>query len=96
MTGEKDVQPETKALNAAVRGALAFNDTRDFADASRGLVAAAPAETLKRDNGFPIWDMAAYDFEDAVRARLLRLGQPTACARFTSATWASTTATRRT
>jgi len=65
MTGEKEAQPATTALNAAVRGALAFDDTRDFADASRGLVAAAPAGALKRDNGFPIWDMAAYDFEDA-------------------------------
>jgi alkyl sulfatase BDS1-like metallo-beta-lactamase superfamily hydrolase len=68
MTAEKDAQPATMAVNAAIGGRLAFDDTRDFADASRGLVAAAPSDPLKRDNGFPIWDMAAYDFEDAEQA----------------------------
>jgi len=65
MTGEKDAQPATTAVHTAALGALPFDDLRDFADASRGLVAAAAPEALKRDNGFPIWDMAAYDFEDA-------------------------------
>ena len=65
MTAEKDAQRATTAVNTAMLERLAFDDTRDFADASRGLVAAAPGDALKRDNGFPIWDMAAYDFEDA-------------------------------
>jgi alkyl sulfatase BDS1-like metallo-beta-lactamase superfamily hydrolase len=33
-----------------------------------GLVAAAPADAVTREGGFPIWDMGAYGFEDADQA----------------------------
>src|SRR6201996_7786052 len=62
---EKDAQPATVTLNAAVLGGLAFDDKQDFAAASRGLVAAAPSDAVRKDGGLPIWDMGAYGFEDA-------------------------------
>ena len=35
----KDAEPSTRAVNAAVRAALPFEDRRDFTDARRGLIA---------------------------------------------------------
>ncbi len=65
-TGGKAAQPATAAANAAVLGRLAFGDRADFENASRGLVAAAPAGPVPRPGGgFPVWDMGAYEFEDA-------------------------------
>jgi alkyl sulfatase BDS1-like metallo-beta-lactamase superfamily hydrolase len=53
----------TKDVNALYRQGLPFNDTRDFADASRGLLASLPDPVVIRNSdGVPVWDATAYDF----------------------------------
>ncbi|GAB1645316.1 alkyl/aryl-sulfatase [Krasilnikovia sp. MM14-A1259] len=66
--GPKDAQPSTRARNEAMLALLPFSDRQDFEDVSRGLVEAASTEAIRRPNGFPIWDLGAYSFQDAPTA----------------------------
>ena len=53
----------TKDVNALYRRGLPFNDTRDFADARRGLLASLPEPVVIRNSdGVPVWDATSYDF----------------------------------
>jgi linear primary-alkylsulfatase len=58
----------TRAANAGARAALPFEDTRDFADARRGFVAALPELVVRNLAGRAVWDMEAYRFLDAETA----------------------------
>ena len=61
----KDATTLTAAANAAVRGALPFDDRQDFEDVRRGLIAAAPSGPITGAGGRPVWDADAYAFEAA-------------------------------
>jgi alkyl sulfatase BDS1-like metallo-beta-lactamase superfamily hydrolase len=54
----------TLAANQAVLEQLDFADRADFEDASRGLIAADPALTIRSADGAPIWDLPANEFID--------------------------------
>jgi alkyl sulfatase BDS1-like metallo-beta-lactamase superfamily hydrolase len=59
----KPATQATKDVNALYRQGLPFNDTRDFADARRGLLASLPEPVVIRNSdGAPVWDATAYDF----------------------------------
>ena len=64
--GAADVRQEatasTMAANKAVLEALPFDDTGDFADASRGLIAPLPEGPLKNASGITVWDPAEFSF----------------------------------
>ena len=62
-TRAKDATAVTAAANAAVRGALPFDDREDFDDVRRGLIAEAPAGPVTGAGGRPVWDAGAYAFE---------------------------------
>lgn len=59
-------KPATRAtqdVNAMYREGLPFNDTRDFADARRGLLASLPDPVVIRNSqGVPVWDATSYGF----------------------------------
>jgi alkyl sulfatase BDS1-like metallo-beta-lactamase superfamily hydrolase len=61
----KDATAVTAAANAAVRGALPFDDRQDFDDVRRGLIAEAPAGPITGAGGRPVWDTSGYGFETA-------------------------------
>jgi len=44
------------------RQALPFNDTRDFEENARGLIAEMPEKQIMADAGNVAWDMASFDF----------------------------------
>ncbi|NUT20951.1 MAG: MBL fold metallo-hydrolase [Hamadaea sp.] len=69
-TGTKEATAITAAANAAVLGALPFDDTTDFDDVRRGLIEAAAPAPVTRSDGVPMpaWNMGAYAFEDADEA----------------------------
>ncbi|WP_159229679.1 alkyl/aryl-sulfatase [Mycolicibacterium vanbaalenii] len=57
--------PPTPTIEAAHRehlGALPFDDTRDFADADRGFIAAQQPCVIKAADGRVVWDNDAYAF----------------------------------
>jgi alkyl sulfatase BDS1-like metallo-beta-lactamase superfamily hydrolase len=54
----KDATEATRQSNAALLGQLPFDDTTDFDDAKRGLVAPLPTETVETADGAPVWDPA--------------------------------------
>lgn len=65
--GPPPVQPNpptdtTTAANQAVLNELPFDDTSDFDNVSRDLVAPLPDTVLTDDNGNTIWDPTKYDF----------------------------------
>ena len=64
----KDAEPATRAANAVVRAALAFEDRRDFADARRGLIATLPEGIARAASGQIIWRLGDYDFLAAEEA----------------------------
>jgi alkyl sulfatase BDS1-like metallo-beta-lactamase superfamily hydrolase len=64
----KDAEPSTRAVNAAVRAALPFEDRRDFTDARRGLIATLPEGIARAASGQIIWRLSDYDFLDAEEA----------------------------
>lgn len=61
-TGHTAATETTRQLNAEVLQQLPFNDTQDFEDAQRGLIAQDASLLIKDVNGQSIWDMPAYDF----------------------------------
>jgi alkyl sulfatase BDS1-like metallo-beta-lactamase superfamily hydrolase len=61
--GAKPATPATLAQNAAYRTGLPFDETLDFENAKRGLIAALPAPVvIKNAQGTPIWSLAQYAF----------------------------------
>lgn len=63
----KDASATTRQANQALLGTLPFDDTRDFDNANRGLIAPLPTGMIRTDDGQPVWDPQKYDFieEDA-------------------------------
>ncbi len=55
----------TRAVLQAARAALPFDDTRDFEEAARGLIAPMPDKRIAADAGHDAWDMGRFDFIDA-------------------------------
>ena len=68
----------TKLTNSQVLNRYDFSDKQDFADASRGLIAATPDLVVKDPNGKVVWDMQVYrdflrgDAPDTVNPSLWR------------------------
>ncbi len=61
-TAPKPATPATARANQAVAHSMAFNDQRDFADATRGLIATLPDPLVKAADGKLVWDANRYDF----------------------------------
>lgn len=59
---QKDATEATRAANDALLKQLPFNDTSDFENAKRGLVAPLPSEIIKGQDGTPIWNPQQYSF----------------------------------
>jgi alkyl sulfatase BDS1-like metallo-beta-lactamase superfamily hydrolase len=61
--GRADASDATRAANEAMAASLAFEDTRDFDEAARGLVAPLPdgGRVLGAD-GQPVWDLSRFEF----------------------------------
>lgn len=76
----KPASAATQASNATVLKALPFNDRQDYADATRGLVAAFSG-SITDANGKVVWDTRQYDFlsadtaPDTVNPSLWRMAQ---------------------
>ena len=64
----KPASAATAAANRAVRGALPFDDTRDFANARRGLIAELPEGIAKDAAGRVVWNLADWNFLAAEEA----------------------------
>jgi alkyl sulfatase BDS1-like metallo-beta-lactamase superfamily hydrolase len=58
----KDATDATKGANAELLQQLPFDDTSDFDDAKRGLIAPLPSEVIKGEGGNAIWDPQKYSF----------------------------------
>lgn len=58
----KDATEATRAANAELLQQLPFNDTSDFDDAKRGLIAPLPGELIQGEGGNPIWNPQQYNF----------------------------------
>jgi alkyl sulfatase BDS1-like metallo-beta-lactamase superfamily hydrolase len=59
----KPATPATLAANAAYRQRLPFNNTSDFDDAKRGLIASLPAPgRINNAQGTAVWDLGQYGF----------------------------------
>ncbi|MGJ7507216.1 alkyl/aryl-sulfatase [Variovorax sp. GT1P44] len=58
----KPATPATERANQAVARSMAFNDKRDFEDATRGLIATMPDALVKTADGKLVWDANRYDF----------------------------------
>lgn len=59
---QKDATEATRAANDALRSQLPFDDTSDFDDAKRGLVAPLPTEMIQGQGGNAIWNPQQYSF----------------------------------
>ena len=68
MSAPRDPTQATQAANTALLSQLPFADQADFADAMRGFVAGLPEGGVRTPNGTAIWDLAPYDFLNAVDA----------------------------
>lgn len=55
----------TKAVLDAARAALPFDDTRDFDEFERGLIARRSDPVIPNDAGSAAWDMSRFDFIDS-------------------------------
>ena len=64
----KPAAPATVAANAAVRRSLPFDDTRDFVDARRGLIAELPEGIARDATGRVVWNLRDWDFLAAEQA----------------------------
>ncbi len=77
----KDATAFTKQINAEYLKALDFNNKEDFADASRGFIAAVPNGLVKDDKGNVVWNLNNYAFiqadtvPDTVNPSLWRIAQ---------------------
>ncbi|HEY1237878.1 MAG TPA: alkyl sulfatase dimerization domain-containing protein [Solirubrobacterales bacterium] len=61
--GRRDATDVTRAANEEFAAKLAFEDTRDFADAERGLLAPLPdGGRVRGADGGLIWDLSRFEF----------------------------------
>ncbi len=60
--GSQEATNATLAVNAANVKSLPFDDTHDFEDAQRGLIAKLPGGIVKGAGGNPIWNLNDYAF----------------------------------
>jgi len=58
----KAATPATERANQAVARSMAFDDKRDFEDATRGLIATLPDSQVKTPQGKLVWDANRFDF----------------------------------
>jgi len=58
----KDATETTRAANADLLKQLPFDNTSDFEDAKRGLVAPLPTEIIREQGGDPVWNPQQYSF----------------------------------
>jgi len=61
-TATRDATPATREANSSIRRQLSFDDTRDFEDARRGLIATLPEVTIKAADGRVVWSLRDYEF----------------------------------
>ena len=78
--GHKPATPHTARRNREAGEALPLDDEADFAEASRGLVAAFDPPLVEREDGRTAWDLRPYDFlageaPDTAHPSLWRLGK---------------------
>ncbi|MGH0354340.1 MBL fold metallo-hydrolase [Sinorhizobium meliloti] len=59
---QKDATEATRAANDALLTQLPFDDTSDFDDAKRGLIAPLPTEMIQGQGGNAIWNPQQYSF----------------------------------
>lgn len=64
MSTPKPATPAIVAQNTALLQVLPFSDTRDFDDATRGLVARRDPNAITADDGRVVWDNDTYAFLD--------------------------------
>ncbi|MCD0447348.1 MBL fold metallo-hydrolase [Glycomyces sp. A-F 0318] len=64
MTASKPASSTIRAQQQALLARLPFDDTRDFDDAARGLVARREPNAVTGGDGEVVWDNDAYDFLD--------------------------------
>jgi alkyl sulfatase BDS1-like metallo-beta-lactamase superfamily hydrolase len=57
-----DASEATRQTNAALLEQLPFDDTSDFDDAQRGLIAPLPTDLIETDEGNPVWNPQQYGF----------------------------------
>ncbi|MEI8050166.1 MAG: alkyl sulfatase dimerization domain-containing protein [Actinomycetes bacterium] len=63
MATSKPATPVTAAMNDAVHAALPFDDTRDFDDVARGLIAELPdGGRITNDEGRVVWDLSKFSY----------------------------------
>lgn len=60
--GSKPPTKATREANAVYANQLAFNDTQDFQDASRGLIATLPDGVIPSSKGGAAWDLSQFAF----------------------------------
>ncbi|MGC1167044.1 MAG: alkyl sulfatase dimerization domain-containing protein [Solirubrobacterales bacterium] len=61
--GRADASEATKAANEEMAAGLAFEDTRDFDDAARGLIAPLPdGGRVRNADGDLVWDLSRFEF----------------------------------
>ena len=58
----KPATPSTARANQAVARSIAFDDKRDFGDATRGLIATLADPIVKAADGKVVWDANRFDF----------------------------------
>ncbi len=58
----RDASDATKQTNAKLLDQLPFDDTSDFDDAKKGLIAPLPSEMIKGEKGNVIWNPEQYGF----------------------------------
>ncbi|MCD2180872.1 hypothetical protein [Rhizobium sp. GN54] len=66
---QKDATAATRAANDALLTQLPFDDTSDFDDAKRGLIAPLPADVIRGAGGNPIWNPQQYASSPKVQRR---------------------------
>ncbi|HRV60522.1 MAG TPA: hypothetical protein P5138_07815, partial [Solirubrobacterales bacterium] len=61
--GRADATEATRAANDSLAASLNFEDTRDFDEAARGLVAPLPDDgRVTSEDGGLVWDLSRFEF----------------------------------
>lgn len=64
MSDQKDATRFTEAANRALLNELSWEDTQDFASASRGFIASLDDPVITDADGSPVWELNAWSFLD--------------------------------
>ena len=65
---QKDAEPATRRVNAALAALLPFDDQSDFADARRGFIGSHVDGVIRTASGTALWNLPAYRFLDGEQA----------------------------